>query len=100
MQFGKIITRKYDKNGNYNEIEQNIVEGIVNSPVSKTIEERVKVRNKQEELEEYQKFSDFVKNHPDIVRPAFRLETSRTGKKEGYYFVVKCYTKLERFEKV
>lgn len=100
MEFGKIITRKIDKNGNLNEIEENIVEGIVNSPISKTIEERVKVHNIAEEVAEYRKFSLFIKDNADIINPAFKITSSRNGRREGYYYVVKCYTKLERFDKV
>ena len=99
MEFGKIITRGYNEKGDYTEIEKNIVEGEVNSPISRTVEERVKVYNREEELLEYQKFSDEVLNNPDILHPAFKIETSRTGKRDGYYFVIKCYTKLERFDK-
>ena len=100
MNFGKIITRKYDENGNYNEVEKNIVDGHINPPISRTIEERIKVHNEEEEFEEYRKFSREVRSNPDIVRPAFKLDTSRPGKRDGYYFVIKCYTKLERFAKV
>ncbi len=96
MEFGKIITRGLDKDGNFNEIEENIVEKMVNFPISRTVEIRVKVRSHEEELAEYEKFSEEVRNNPDIVRPSFKLETSRTGNREGYYFVIKCYTKLER----
>lgn len=100
MEFGKIITRKFNKNGSYEEVMENIVEGMTESPISRTIEERVKVHNIDEEIAEYRKFSEEVKSNPDIVRPAFKIETSRNGKRMGYYFVIKCYTKLERFEKV
>ncbi len=99
MLFGKVTTRSFDKDGNYTELEENYVAGVVNSPVSRTIEERVKVHTIEDEVREYRKFSEFIKSSEDIVRPAFRIETSRTGKREGYYYVIKCYTKLERFEK-
>ena len=100
MNYGKVITKSFDKNGNYNELEQNYVDGEINSPISRTIEERVKIYTLEEELEEYRKFSEFIHSNSDIVRPSFKLDTSRAGKQEGYYFVIKCYTKLERFEKV
>lgn len=100
MDFGKIITRGLDADGNYIEIEENIVDGTINTPLSRTVEIRIKVHNESEEIEEYRKFSNEVRNNPDIVRPAFKIETSRTGKREGYYFVIKSYTKLERLENV
>ena len=99
MDFGKFIRRGLDENGNVSEIEINIVDSKINYPISHTIEERKKVHNLEEEIEEYKKFSDKVQHSSDIINPAFKIEFSKAGREKGYYFVVKCYTKLERFEK-
>lgn len=99
MEFGKIVIQGLDENGNYAETEQNIVDGMVNSPISQTIEERVKVADLKEEMEEYVKFSNFIHQEgKNIIRPMFKIENSRNSRKNGYYYIVKCYTKLVRFE--
>lgn len=92
LEYGKITTKSFDRDGNYNEVEENIVAGQVNLPVSRTVEERVKVCSQAEEFAEYKKFSDWVHTNPDIVRPSFKLDESSIGKRNGYYFVIKCYT--------
>lgn len=100
MDFGKITTRQYDKQGVYHELTKNIVKGEVQSPIFCTTEERVKIHDPEEEIEEYRKFSEKVHADPDIINPVFKLETSYKSRKGGYYYVVKTYTKLEHFEEM
>ena len=99
MDFGKVIKRGIDADGNANEIKLGIVDSMIIYPISRSVEERVKVHNADEELAEYQKFSAIVHGDPEITKPEFRIITTRVGDKEGYYYIEKCYTKLEHFDK-
>lgn len=51
---------------------------------------RVKVANKQEELKEYMKFSEDIKEHKDWKDTSFHVELPVTNI-DGSYFVIKCY---------
>ena len=99
MNFGKIIKSGLDQDGNATEVEINIAESKVSSPIRTTIEKRVQVHNIDEEIVEYRKFSETVLNDPGIVDPCFLIKTSKVGKQRGYYYVVERYTKLEHFDK-
>lgn len=90
-RFGKITETKI--NGDTTEIVQkNVIRGEVKLPVRKRYEERFRVQNQKEELEQYLKFSDEVNNDKTMLDPAWRIE--RIPKTTDYY-VIRCYTKLE-----
>lgn len=96
IQFGKIKTTKVE-GGLTTHIEANMVNGSTVAPKRVRYEERVRVSNAKEEHEEYLKFSDFVHSHSDadLLSPEFRIEYSKQGQKEGYYYIVKCWSCLE-----
>lgn len=70
-----------------------IQDGKVMHPVKVRKRIRIKVKNAQQELEEYLRFSDEVKEAgakwTDI---AFGIERTRHGDQNGFYYIVKCYT--------
>jgi hypothetical protein len=68
---------------------------MTSKPVRHRFKIREKVTNQREEHEAYVKFSDDLKQDPTMLEPAFEIEHTKAGKDAGYYFVVKCYTKLE-----
>lgn len=96
IQFGKISTTKVE-GGVTTHVEANIVDGKAVAPKRVRYEERIRVRNAKEEQEEYLRFSDFIHNSPnaDLLSPEFRIEYSKLGQKEGYYYIVKCWSCLE-----
>ena len=96
IQFGKISTTKVE-GGITSHVETNMVNGAVVSPKRVRYEERIRVHNAKAEQEEYLRFSDFVHNHPnaDLLSPEFRIEYSKLGQKDGYYYIVKCWSCLE-----
>lgn len=96
IQFGKIKMTKIDGNIT-SHVETNMVNGAAVTPRRARYEERVRVHNAREEQEEYLRFSDFVHSHPnaDLLSPEFRIEFSKQGQKEGYYYIVKCWSCLE-----
>lgn len=96
IEYGKIKTTKVE-GGLTTHTETNIVDGSAIAPKRVRYEERVRVRNAKEEQEEYLRFSDFVHASPDVdlLTPEFRIEYSKLGQKEGYYYVVKCWSRLE-----
>lgn len=57
--------------------------------VTNTYEIRVKVHNEKEELEQYLAFQ---KEKLGKKFPQFRIEHSRNGDSDGYYYVVKVWT--------
>ena len=96
IQFGKIKTTKVEGSLT-SHIEANMVEGVAVTPKRVRYEERIRVRNAKEEQEEFLRFSDFVHSSPnaDLLSPEFRIEYSKQGQKEGYYYIVKCWSCLE-----
>lgn len=94
MQFGRqteIITT--DDNGSTVSKEATYVRGEVVNRVRVRVEEKVRVHSKKEELTEYLQFSDSLTS--DRLDACFRIERSSTGTREGWYYVVKCYTYLQ-----
>lgn len=96
IQFGKISTTRVEGNLT-SHVETNMVDGTAVAPKRVRYEERVRVKNAREEQEEYLRFSDFIHRHPhsNLLTPEFRIEYSRSGQKDGYYYVVKCWSCLE-----
>jgi hypothetical protein len=97
MRFGTERTQNtLDKEGSTVTAERNIVDFKVVTPVRHRYEMRVKVRNSKDELTEYLKFSDSLDGGKTKLDPGFRIEYTRQGNADGYYFVVKCWTVLEQ----
>lgn len=84
-----------DNNGSTITSEENIVAGKINRPIRKRYELKVRVHSQQEEHEAYLKFSDDLANDKTKLDPAFRIDKTKLGNENGYYYVVNCYTQLE-----
>lgn len=96
MQFGTTkTTNVIDSEGSTVTTEQKYVKGKVNDIVRKYYEVKVRVHNQKEEHEAYVAFSEAVSNDKSMLDPAFRIEHTKLGNDNGYYYVVECYTKLE-----
>lgn len=97
MQYGTERTQNtLDAEGSTITAERNIVDFKVVSPVRHRYEMRIRVRNSKDEMTEYLKFSDSLDGGKTKLDPVFRIEYSRQGDLAGYYFVVKCWTELEK----
>ena len=95
VSFGKTkTTQVIDDNGSTKTTERNYMAGEVTKPSREYFEYRHKVQNEKEEHEAYLDFSLSLHNDKTMLDPAFRIERSKIGDKDGYYFVVKCYTRL------
>lgn len=95
MQFGKVKRTKIDdKTGNLQETETNFVDGQVNFPVRESTEERVRVSSHEEAMTVVAAFIREVLDDRSMLDPIVRFEFSKTGDKQGYFYVVKCSTKL------
>jgi len=66
---------------------------------SRPVRHRYRIKRKvTSHLEEEEVFKEFMRERltdKTILDPAIEFEYSPKGVKEGYYFVIKCYTKLE-----
>ncbi len=54
-------------------------------------EERIKVKDRNEELAQYLKFRT---EHPEHNNVATRIETSPTGIQQSYYYLVVCWEEI------
>lgn len=96
MFYGKQTTTKVlDENGSIQVSIKNYRKGEVVKPVKQTFEIKNRVHNQKEEQEVYLQFSDEVARDRTKLDPHFKLERSKVGDKEGYYYAVACYSKLE-----
>lgn len=88
IRFGKEITTKtLDHNGSVLITTKGYRDYM--SDTTNTYEIRVKVRDEKEELEQYLAFQ---KEKIGKKYPQFRIEHTRTGDTEGYYYAVKVWT--------
>jgi len=95
IDFGKTKTTKtLDDSGSTRTLEQNFRDGEATRPSREYFEYRQKVTSDKEEHEAYLDFSLSLHNDKTMLDPAFRIERSVAGDRDGYYFVVKCYTRL------
>lgn len=94
MRYGsERITTTLDAEGSTLTVETKYKEHQVMPPIRKEYQIRIKVKDKKQELEEYLRFSDETK---DKIDPQFKIEHSAIGNQQGFYYVVKVYTVLER----
>lgn len=85
-----------DDNGSTQSTLVNLYDGgKVSKPIRHRYKIKVKVHSQKDEHEAYVRFSDDLKQDPTMLEPSFEIEHTKLGKANGYYFVVKCYTKLE-----
>ena len=91
-KFGKTTDQTVlDNNGSTLSKEITYKDGQAMKPIRKRYEYRVKVYTKQDELAEFLKYQDDTEGKMD---PEFRREYSSLGKKEGFHYIVKCWSEL------
>lgn len=73
----------------------NIRAGEVTLPVRKSYEIKIRVHTQKQEHTEYLKFSDDLNKDVTMLEPSFKIEHPKLGRDNGYYLVVKCFTRLE-----
>lgn len=89
-------TKILDDNGSTESSETKYFgKGHKSYPVRHRFRIRRKVANQREEQEEYATFSDDLITDKTMLDPVFEIEHTKKGDEEGYYFVIRCYTKLE-----
>lgn len=96
IQFGsEKNTKVIDDNGSTvtNVIDYN--KGIPKALSRNKYEIRTRVYTPEEEREQYLSFSYEIEKDPTMLDPAFMIERSVQGNKNGYYYVVRCYTRLQ-----
>lgn len=86
-------TQTIDTVGSTITVERNIVDGQTIKPIRKHYEYRERVKDKKEEMTEYLRFSSSLDDTK--LDPIFKLEHTKHGKENGYYYVVKCWTVTE-----
>ena len=95
-KFGKVSTTSViDKEGSTSTFDTNYVNGDVKLPVRNRFEIKVRVCTQAEEHAEYMKFSQELRENPYMLDACFRIDRSSIGDKKGFYYVVKCFTRLE-----
>jgi hypothetical protein len=65
-----------------------------NIPVRRYVEEKIRVKNQQEEHQAYLDFSDCNLRDKTRLQPEFKVEHTKAGNENGYYLVSCCYTRL------
>ena len=95
MQFGTTKTTMVlnDNGSTATEIE-NVFNGNVVRPVRKMYEIKTRVTCQQQELEAYLAFSDENMRDRTRLDPYFRIDRTKAGNDNGYYYVTSCYTTL------
>lgn len=95
-QFGtEETTRVIDSNGSTETLVENIRDWETVKPSRRKFAIRKKVTSQAQEFEEYYAFSDELAKDKSKLEPAFRIERSKVGDDNGFYYVVRCYTQLE-----
>lgn len=94
--YGKIETKEVlDDDGSTIMTVNNIVKGVVNKPIRRNYEIKKRVTSEKEELEHYLQFSKDIASDRTMLDPAFKVERSKIGDVNGYYYVARCYTRFE-----
>lgn len=89
IDYGKVTTEvAIDDEGSINNIEQTVVNGQLKS-IFDHYEVRVRVTSFEQEIEEYIEFRKFTAELPNCQ---FKIEHTATAQKQGFYYVVKCFT--------
>lgn len=95
MEYGTIKTIVIlDDNGSTETETINIHKAETIRPVRKSYEIKHRVHNQQEEHQAYLEFSDELQRDKTMLDPCFKLEFTKIGRDNGFYYVVKCYTQL------
>lgn len=89
IQYGKQVdVTKLDEEGSIVTEEKTIMD-FKEVDNKQRFEIRVKVHDDKEELSEYLQFRTDTK---DMANAEFRIEHTAIGNKQGFYYVIKCYT--------
>ena len=91
----KVKVKPVDENGSTVTTSKNYLKGEIKRPVKNYYEIKVRVHSQEEEQKEYLSFSNQIARDNSMLDPAFKIESSRLGKDNGYYYVVKCWVDLE-----
>ncbi len=84
-----------DKEGSTKTQEKNIVAGEVKLPIRQRYEWKTRVHSQKEEHQAYISFSDELAKDKTMLDPSFRIEHTKLGDANGYYYTVRTYTQLE-----
>lgn len=96
MEFGTTKTTIIlDDNGSTETIIENYHSSEIIKPVRKSYEIKLRVRNQEEEHRAYIDFSDELQRDKTMLDPCFKLEFTKLGRENGFYYVVKCFTQLQ-----
>lgn len=95
MYGAKDTTHVIDDEGSTRTTARNIVNDEIVRPVRQRYEIKTRVHNQREEHEAYLKFSDEFARDRSMLDTYVKIEHSKVGDQNGYYYVVKCYTQLE-----
>lgn len=96
IQFGtKQASEVIDANGSTKTVKEDYRDGEAKKPIRVEYKLRSRVTSADEERQAYLDFSKLLEYDPALLDPAFLIEHSVAGKKGGYYYVVRCYTRLE-----
>lgn len=88
------VTKITDQEGSSVTATTHFRAGIPNSPVKIRYRIKRKVSNQTEEHEAYLKFSDEHQKDKTMLDPGWDIEHTRHGDENGYYYVIKSYTRL------
>lgn len=96
MNFGTTeATKLLDDDGSKETTTENYRAGQVVRPIRKRYEIKTRVHNQKDEQQAYLEFSDELARDKSKLDPVFKIERSNIGDKNGYYYVVSCYSMLE-----
>jgi hypothetical protein len=88
-------TNILDDKGSTVTLEKNIVNNEVKKPIRQHYEWKTRVHNQIEEHQAYLSFSDELAHDKTMLDPSFRIEKTKIGNDNGYYYVIRAYTQLE-----
>lgn len=95
MQFGaKAKTSVVDEHGSTVTINESVKNGRTVAPIRYNYNFRVRVNSRTDELMAYEEFSSQISEDRGMIDPQWKVERSRLGEENGFYYVVKSYTRL------
>lgn len=97
VEFGKVETTEVIDNdtGSLMTATENMHEGKLVLPVRRRYHIKVRVYNQKEQDQAYVEFSRQLSGDTGMLEPEFKTERNRRGDDNGYWYAVKCYTRLE-----
>jgi len=89
-------TKTLDDNGSTATTTNKFVGGKVVKPIVTEYSIKVRVKNALEEAAEYHSFAKEYHTDKTMLRPSFELDFSRIGNENGYYYIVKRYSREDK----